>query len=255
MDTEKKFELWHFLHLAFTDYCKFVKTKKKTYDRFRKDFINGHKKPVFGEDENEHELHICSLDELLTHRRQLVEHYFMRESLSDEDLAELADAHNSTDAGQHPIEMRPAVMQPTTAEQEELQNQEFTFCMSDDQLSEVAKWMSGTNTKDKWHIRMCKDEMTANLVSLFFCGEYEIRAARGMNQKILLMLDALQEKGLITKGWADFFEKKRNLLSSKDERPLNVNCIRRSLSEARKNNDLLWKKFLDKAAEIGKMSQ
>lgn len=213
-------ELRQLYRAAYEQYQSEILNGRKAYSRYVNDFFSYHLPPA-GLDEADmrlHVMHVYAVRELLEERRDLVDKFFSRDMLGEDDFRVMDDLFNS---GKTPDE-KPVILAR----------------FSDNQMAGL---MGFINAKDMF----VSDLSIEDIRSLFACRLTRPLQASN-NRNVAIFFGWLRYYGHLPHSWQMIMEDCRLVSSSRSNEPLTASQLRSCLSQG-KNRKM--ERVMDRKAE------
>lgn len=245
-----KLHFVHYLHIVYEGYRKNVQSGEMAYSHYCSQFLDVYELRSNGVELGIHNAVMKSLAILLLKRQKLVEHYFSKDVLSEEDFISLQKAHYSTDPGKHAIEKVKKVKEvlsdaETKAKAENLPS-DIGININPRQLDAIAKWLM---IDDKGR-RILSDHLTAENVKQFFAGRFQLHVKTKQNLKIATKMFAMEEKSLIVHEWRAFVIEHSSIITANTNAAITKGSIYHSQSQGRNSHADMTATFMTDAARI-----
>lgn len=205
--------VYKFLYEAYTQYQKLVLHGHMTYGRFVSLFLDDNDIRIAGESERDKRHRMNHARELLENRPLVAKYFFSLDGLVKEDMKEVVDVINNTKKGTHfseYIRNRKAI------------KTECKIAMDHTQLEKVSAFAN------KHKIFM--EKITPKLLKDFF-SEKATPLHSNRNTYAVMFIDALVCSGMIIGLVPREIERKRNLISSTGNKPLDSHAFSSALNK------------------------
>lgn len=172
------------------------------------------------------------MEELLTIRKDLVQKYFTRKTLSDSEYNTMHQEFNTTQITQQLTDSEVSIVSgsPTISSTSKL---DFQCCFNSAQLSLI------TRSVNEVHL-FTPDVSESEIKALFACClKYPLRST--CNRRVAFFFDTLCKYKLISARWQHVIDKNGLILSSSKNTLLNNSKLSTALNEAKQNGGCIYR--------------
>ena len=209
-------ESWQLYRAAYEQYQSEILHGEFTYHRFVERFFSYHL-PAFCQNEAEARLHfmnVFELKDLLENRRDLVEHYFTKDSFEEDDYARMNREFNQCEA----IVNKAKVLAH----------------FNDRQISLITDFLNDDN------VGLLVDQVTEADVKALFSCTLKNPLKPQVNRRITKFFDSLRNEGFLPHAWQKMIAYNKLVVSSYTGKPLTAHMISSYLSDYKQGEDTLY---------------